>query len=133
MLDAEENSAQQHRMRSIPAFCRDSFKRAQSADEAGIVEGDIKPTELADGARNQGLHLRLGSDIGLLKNGAAPVFLALTHGCLAALLVQIGNHDRRTFAGETHRGGPTHPARGSGNYCYLIIESSHRITLPAVF
>src|SRR2546421_3183221 len=116
MLDAEENSAQEHCMSGIPALGHDFFQRPQRADEASIVEGDIKPSELADCARHQGLDLGLGSDIGLVENSAATVFLALTHGGLAAFRVQVGNYNRRTFAGEAHGGRPAHPTCGPGYY-----------------
>jgi hypothetical protein len=39
-----------------------------------------------------------------LKNGAAAVLLALTHGRRAAFLIKVGDHDCGAFAGETDCG-----------------------------
>src|SRR5579885_450423 len=110
MLHPEEHPAQQDGLRAIPIFDRGVLDTSERAAQAGVVESDVEAAELPDRPLDHRLDRGFGSYVGLLKHGAAAVFLALAHRGGAAFFVEVGDHDRRAFAREARRRRAAHPA-----------------------
>src|SRR5579872_1730268 len=125
MLDAEKNCAEQHRKRAVPVFRAYLFQRPQRPANSSIVVGDVQPSKFADCALDGAAQIAFTFNVGFVEHGAAALFLAITHRGLAALLIQISDDDGGAFTGETDCRSTAHSARRAGNYCNLVIESSH--------
>ena len=121
MLDPQEHAPRQHRESAIPVLDAGLLDRAERAGQPGVVEGDIEAAEFLDRAIDHRLDPGLVGDVGLLEHRAAAVFLALTHRRRAAVLVEVGDHNRCAFARETYRRRPAHPARRAGYHRNLAV------------
>ena len=121
MLDSQEYAARQHREGAVPVLDAGLLDRPQRAGQPGVVEGDIETAEFFDRAIDHRLDVGLAGDVGFLKHGAAAVFLALAHRRRAAVLVEVGDHDRRAFTREAYRRRPAHPARRAGYHRDLAV------------
>src|SRR5712691_2980696 len=111
-------------MCGVPAFSADLLQWAERTDEPSIIIGDVEAAELADRAGDQRLDVRLGGHVSFVEDGTAAVFLAYTDRRRASILIQVGHHHRRAFAGEAGRSRPPHTARRAGYHRNFVIESS---------
>src|SRR5208282_1615021 len=125
-LHSEENRAQQNRQALVPILDRGLVDRTDRAAKAGIVVHDVEPAEFLDGARDQRLNFNFGGDVGLLKDRAAAVLLAIASRGFTAFDIQIGDHYRGTFAREPDCSCAPDSARRAGDHCDPAIESAHR-------
>ena len=125
MLHPEENAAQQHRLALVPVLDGNLFERSDRAADAGVIIDDVETPELADRARDQRLDFSFGGYVGLLKDRAPRVLLAIANRSFAAFDVKVGDHDRRAFTRELDRGRASDSARRAGDYRHFALEPVH--------
>ena len=92
MFDTEEDAAHQNREGLVPVLNGDVLYCSHGAAKTRVVVGDVEAPELFDRTLDHRLHVFLRTDVGLLKNCVAAVFLALAHHRLAARDIEIRHH-----------------------------------------
>ena len=112
-------------MGAIPGLDAELLERAERADEAGVVEGDIETAEFADRSRDQSLNVGLGRNVGALKDRASAVLASFAYDALTPILVEVGDYHGCPFAGKADSGGAAHPGRRAGDHGNFVIEPAH--------
>ena len=126
MLHAEEDAAQQHRLRAVPVLDRDLGERPERAADAGVVEHDVEAAELGERARDERLDVGLGRDVRALEDALRARRARLFGRRFAAGRVQVGQNHMRAFAREQDRARHAHAARRPGDHGDLALQLAHR-------
>ena len=100
MLYSEIGAAQKHGLGAVPIVSLDVFKRADRADEAGVVEEDVEAAKFVTRALHKACNVIFGRDIGSLKYTVPARFAGKNRCFFAAFDIQVGGDDFCTFASE---------------------------------
>ena len=106
----------------VPAVERIVARRRGGAGNAGIVDGQVQPPEVALGGSHHGLDFKGIADI----DGKAPGLSALRHdgvgNGLGTALVQIGNQDLGSRGSKQLGDRGANAGRAAGNDGNLVLE-----------
>src|SRR6202035_4733356 len=96
--------------------------------QSRVVIDDIEVAEFLDRAVDRAADIFFVCNVSELENRVAAMLLTLAHHRLAALAIEIGDHDRGTFAREPNCGGTADSACCSSDYCNLLFEFTHDLS-----
>src|SRR6202158_2399733 len=97
--------------------------------DTGVVEHDVQTPEMLDRGGGEDVDLLDGAHVDAIERRLLAQF---TGECLARLLVQIAQHQLRSFGCEAARRGGTDPRCGARDEDYLARESSCHTNLLAL-
>jgi hypothetical protein len=112
-------------------------ERHAITQDAGIVHEDVEPSEVIEGVGDDAFGTRVASDIVSVDNRPSPGTLDETDDFRRARSVmrlsgQIGakvvHDDGCTFGRQRHRLRSPDALAGTGDDCYLPLETTHRPT-----
>ena len=131
VLGAEEDAVDVDRHALAPALQRHLRQRLDDAD-AGIVHEHVEAAEAVDDCRDRGLPIGFLGDVEGDEHRLRAACRELGRERLAALLVDIGERDRRAFRRERAGAGLADALRSTGDERDAASQSScHPAALPA--
>ena len=96
------------------------------ARDAGIVDDDVEPAELGDGARDHRIDARDIAAIGLDRDRPPRIAGRLVRRPLRRGKVDVGGRDSGAGFGHRERRGAADPGPGPGHQHDLILQNRHR-------
>ena len=93
---------------------------AELAFEAGVVHGNVKPTELCDRCVDEVADFVFLRDIGLYELCLRAERSQFLDEFFAFVMVAAGHDHLGTFSGECHGGGTADPSEGTGDENNLL-------------
>ena len=127
VLQAQEHAFEVDGDDPVPFLFGDLGGRLGLLLGAGVVEGVVQAPEPLHCLGKRGLHVRAASHVAADGEGLAAEDLDHPDRVLAALLVDVGDHDVGAFTGERQCGGAADAAGRAGHERDLAVEVSIRV------
>jgi hypothetical protein len=121
VLRAEEHTLEQDRDRVVPGLGRHLGDPTDGADDAGVVEHHIQPSELGDGHVDRRRDVALDGHVAVHEPGGCAEFVDERS---TGVVLQISDHDPGALRHEPPHGSGSDPAGSPGDDGHLPVESS---------
>src|SRR5690554_1431437 len=105
------------------------MQRTLRSDDAGVVEGQMQRTKLINSKGHRCLINLRQSEVAAKSNSFSALADNFVNHYLCGLLVQIGNHYRRTFSREPECGRLANAGRTTGDQCGFVCKSGRHDVL----
>ncbi len=124
-LQAEEHALGVDPVDTVPIRLAQLHDRGIAGDP-GIVDDDVEPAELGDGARHHPIDAGDIAAIGLDRDRPPRVGRRLGRRALRRGEVDVGRRDRRPGRGHRQRRRPPDPGPGAGHQHDFVLQHRHR-------